>query len=86
MVSYPPDLTDAEWRRIAPSLLERTSLQGRHRVHSSRAMVHAIVSVVRRGCARRRSVERPLTGLKRIVACVRTTKHSPIPVKRSWMR
>ena len=48
--SYPTDLSDAEWQRIEPHLPKRTSPRGRQRLHSYRAFVNAICSVVRSGC------------------------------------
>jgi putative transposase len=48
--SYPTDLTDAEWQRIAPYLPERKSPRGRPRVHSYREILNAIFYVQRNGC------------------------------------
>jgi len=48
--SYPTDVMDAEWQRIAPYLPERKSPRGRRRVQAYREIVNAIFYVLRRGC------------------------------------
>jgi putative transposase len=47
---YPTDLTDAEWRLLAPHL-PPASPCGRPRVHSHREILNAIFYIVRSGCA-----------------------------------
>jgi transposase len=49
---YPTDLTDTEWDLLAPHLPVAASV-GRPRTHSCRALLEAIFSVIRSGCARR---------------------------------
>ncbi len=48
--AYPTDLTDAEWRVLAPHL-PAASAVGRPRVHSYREILDAIFYVVRSGGA-----------------------------------
>lgn len=48
--SYPTDLSDAEWRLVAPHLPARATT-GRPRRHALRIIVNAILYVVRAGCA-----------------------------------
>jgi putative transposase len=47
---YPSDLTDAQWRRIAP-LIPRPKGQGRPRKASHREILDAILYLLRSGCA-----------------------------------
>ena len=47
---YPTDLTDAEWRVVAPHL-PQASACGRPRVHSYREILDAILYLLRSGCA-----------------------------------
>jgi putative transposase len=47
---YPTDLTDAEWRVVAPHL-PAASARGRPRVHSYREILDAILHLLRSGCA-----------------------------------
>ncbi|WP_158603555.1 transposase [Micromonospora radicis] len=47
---YPSDLTTAQWRHIA-GLLPPPRLGGRPEKHSRRAIVHAVLYVVRTGCS-----------------------------------
>ena len=48
--SYPTDLTDAEWRVIAPHL-PSVAPRGRPRMHSYREILDAILYLLRSGCA-----------------------------------
>lgn len=48
---YPCDLTDREWALIVPLLPARQAGPGRPAVHPKRAIVEAILYVVRTGCA-----------------------------------
>jgi putative transposase len=47
---YLTDLSDAEWDCIAPLFLA-TALHGSPRIHSHREIVHAVLYVLRSGCA-----------------------------------
>ena len=48
--AYATDLTDAQWKRIAP-LLPKESRTGRPRTVPYREIVNAVLYVVRTGCA-----------------------------------
>jgi len=48
-LSYPSDLTDKEWRLIAP-LLPRASKPGRPRTYAWHASLNAMFYVLRTGC------------------------------------
>ena len=47
---YPTDLTDAQWRTIAP-LIPPAKPGGRHREVDMRAVINGIFYIVRAGCA-----------------------------------
>lgn len=49
-MGYPSDLSDAEWRTIAP-LLPKSKPGGRPRTTDVRAVVNAIFYILRSGCA-----------------------------------
>ncbi len=48
--AYPTDLTDEQWRLIAPLVLQAKGKPGRPRRVDTRAVVNAIFYVVRTGC------------------------------------
>ena len=47
---YPSDLTDAQWKRIEP-LIPRAKRGGRPRTTDLRAVMNAILYLVRSGCS-----------------------------------
>ena len=49
MTIYPTDISDAEWRCLAPHL-PSPKTGGRPRIHSPRALLDAIFYVLRTGC------------------------------------
>ena len=48
---YPSDLTDAQWKRVAPLFPKKTTRRGRPRTASYREILNAILYLLRTGCA-----------------------------------
>lgn len=85
-VPYPDDLSDSEWRLVAPLVTIKTSSRGRRGFHSKREMLNALFYLLRTGCSWRH-LPHDLPSWKSVYTQFRRWKHQGVIDRlMGWIR